>query len=113
MTDRIGELLDRADRLLAAGRGADAMAAYFLTHKRGATLNQKRVEEFLQVFYDIGDCAFTSSSHHGTPNQREAAARFGFDVADQYQKQGHILTAGEFHALFVAQYPQIVAPDVP
>ena len=28
MTDRIGELLDRADRLLAAGRGADAIAGY-------------------------------------------------------------------------------------
>lgn len=28
MSDRVGALLDRADRLLAAGRGADAMAGY-------------------------------------------------------------------------------------
>jgi hypothetical protein len=39
------------------------------------------------------------------------AARFGFDVADQAQKQGKILTADQFHALFVAVYADITAPD--
>jgi hypothetical protein len=38
------------------------------------------------------------------------AARFGFDVAADFQKQGHILTANEFHALFVAKYTTFVAP---
>ena len=90
---------------------ADAMAAYYLTHARGATLRQKRVEQFLQVFYQLGDCGFTSSGHHGTPNQRLAAAQFGFRLADEAQKQGHILTAEEFHALFLAYYPNIIAPD--
>jgi hypothetical protein len=92
---------------------ADAMSAYFLTHARGAALNQKRVEQFLQVFYQIGDCAFTDPGHHGTPNQRLAAARFGFKVAAEFQKQGHILTSAEFHALFVAKFPDLVAPDAP
>jgi hypothetical protein len=90
---------------------ADAMSAYYLTHSRGAAMNQKRVREFLEVFFQIGDCAFTDPGHHGTPNQRLAAATFGFNIADQAQKQGHILTSAEFHALFVAQYPTIVAPD--
>ena len=89
---------------------ADAYSAYYLTHKRGATMNQKRVEEFLNVFFYIGDCAFTSSGHHGTPNQRLKAARFGFSVADEYQKQGHILTAAEFYTRFQAAYPALVAP---
>ena len=40
-----------------------------------------------------------------------AAARFGFDVADQAHKQGHILTSEQFHDLFVAAYPQLIAPD--
>lgn len=92
---------------------ADAMSAYYLTHKRGATMNQKRVEQFLEVFYQIGDCGFTSGGHHGTPNQRMAAAQFGFDLADQAQVQGHILTSEEFHALFVAAYPELIAPDAP
>jgi hypothetical protein len=92
---------------------ADAYAAYYLTHKRGGTLNQKRVEQFLQVFYQIGDCAFDDGGHHGTPNQRLAAARFGFALADQAQKQGQILTSEQFHDLFVAAYPGLVAPDAP
>jgi hypothetical protein len=92
---------------------ADAMAAYYLTHKRGGTMNRKRVEQFLEVFFQIGDCAFSNDGHHGTPNQRMAAAQLGFDVADQARKQGHILTSEQFHDLFVEAYPDLVAPDAP
>jgi hypothetical protein len=92
---------------------ADAYSAYYLTHKRGAAMNKHRVAEFLETFFQIGDCYFSDPGHHGTPNQRMAAAQFGFDVADQAQKQGHILTADQFHALFVAKYPQLIAPDAP
>jgi hypothetical protein len=74
-------------------------------------MNRKRVEQFLEVFFQVGDCAFVDPGHHGTPNQRMAAARFGFDVADQAHKQGHILTSEQFHDLFVAAYPQLIAPD--
>jgi hypothetical protein len=90
---------------------ADAYSAYFLTHSQGLALNQKRVEQFLVVFFQIGDCGFSSDGHHGTPNQRMAAARFGFQVAAEAQKQGHILTSQQFHARFVAVYPTLVAPD--
>ena len=89
---------------------ADAFSAYYLTHSRGASMNRKRVEQFLQVFFEVGDCAFTDPGHHGTPIQRMRAAQFGFDVADQAQKQGHILTAAQFHALFEARYTTFVAP---
>lgn len=92
---------------------ADAMAAYFLTHKLGAALNQKRVEQFMEVFVQIGDCSFTSGSHHGTPSQRMAAAQLGFDLADQAQKQGHIMTAEEVHDVFVDAYLSLIAPDAP
>ena len=92
---------------------ADAMAAYYLTHKRGEALNAKRVAEFLDVFYQIGDCQFTNGGHHGTPNQRLAAAEFGFRLAASAQKQGHILSAEEFHAEFLKVYESFVAPDAP
>ena len=90
---------------------ADAYAAYFLTHKRGLALNKHRVAQFLEVFFDLGDCAFANPGHHGTPNQRMRAAQFGFNVAAQAQKQGHILGSEQFHDLFVAEYPRLVAPD--
>ena len=92
---------------------ADAMAAYYLTHARGEAMNQKRVEQFLNVFYQIGDCGFTSSGHHGTPNQRMKAAQFGFTVADEFLKQGQILTSEEFRNRFLAYYPTLIAPDAP
>jgi hypothetical protein len=90
---------------------ADAFSAYFLTHSQGLALNRHRVEQFLEVFFQIGDCAFSNPGHHGTPNQRMAAARFGFQVAAEAQKQGHILTSQQFHDRFVAVYTTLVAPD--
>lgn len=90
---------------------ADALSAYFLTHKRGAALNWKRVQEFLGVFYSIGDCAFDDNGHHGTPNQRMKAAEFGNQLANQAQKQGNILTSEAFIVLFDAALPAIIAPD--
>jgi hypothetical protein len=92
---------------------ADAMSAFYLTHKRGGSMNRKRVEQFLEIFFQIGDCAFSNPGHHGTPNQRMESARFGFDLADQNMKKGHILTSEQVHALFVAAYPDLIAPDAP
>jgi hypothetical protein len=87
---------------------ADAYSAYYLSHARGASMQWKRVQQFLAVFFNIGDCSVTLSGHHGTPTQRMAAAQFGYNVANDAQKQGHILTAQEFTALFEAQLPTIL-----
>jgi hypothetical protein len=102
--------VDQAERTRHNELMADAFAGYYLTHKRGAALNAKRVAEFLQVFFQAGDCAFTNPGHHGTPVQRMRASQFGFTVAHEAQKQGHILTAAQFHARFEAVYTSLVAP---
>ncbi|MGW1343994.1 hypothetical protein ACWCOV_23305 [Kribbella sp. NPDC002412] len=90
---------------------ADAYSSYFLTHARGAALQWKRVALFSQLFYQLGDCGFTEAGHHGTPNQRMRSALWAYGVADAAREQGHILPALSFHRLFVAQYPQLIAPD--
>ena len=90
---------------------ADALSSYFMTHKRGAAMNWKRVQQFLVVAYGIGDCAFNSYNHHGTPNQRMKSSEFGYQVASDAQKKGKILTGEEFIALFDAALPGILAPD--
>ncbi|WP_141106582.1 neutral zinc metallopeptidase [Hymenobacter gelipurpurascens] len=87
---------------------ADAYSAYFLSHSRGAAMQWKRVQQFLQVFFNIGDCSFNSTGHHGTPTQRMAAAEWGYNLANNAQKQGHILTSQEFTKLFEAQLPVLV-----
>ncbi len=88
---------------------ADALAAYYLSHARGATMQWKRVKQFLQVFYDIGDCGFSSTGHHGTPLQRMAAAEWGYKLADNAKKQGKILSSEQFIQLFDAKLPELVA----
>ncbi len=87
---------------------ADFMAAYFMTHKRGATYNWKRVEEFFTLFFQIGDCGFTNDGHHGTPYQRLAAAQLGYTLAASAQKQGHILSQQEAHEYFVSHVQSIL-----
>jgi hypothetical protein len=87
---------------------ADAYSAYYLSHARGASMQWKRVQLFLNVFFNIGDCSVTSDGHHGTPTQRMAAAKWGYAVANAAQKQGHILTAQEFTRMFEAQLPRLI-----
>lgn len=87
---------------------ADALSAYYLSHARGATMQWKRVRQFLQVFFNIGDCQFSSTGHHGTPTQRMASADWAYNVANDAQKQGHIISPKEFVKLFDAQLPKIV-----
>ena len=87
---------------------ADFFAAYFLTHKRGATYNWKKVEEFLQLSFSLGDCATSSPLHHGTPAQRMRASRFGYELAASAQKKGQILSPEEVHQAFLDFLPQIL-----
>jgi hypothetical protein len=87
---------------------ADAYSAYYLSHARGASMQWKRVQQFLQVFFNIGDCSITSDGHHGTPPQRMAAAQWGYNLANEAQKQGKILSSQEFARLFEAELPVLV-----
>ncbi|NUS00598.1 MAG: hypothetical protein HOV67_35695 [Kribbellaceae bacterium] len=90
---------------------ADSFSAYFLTHARGEAMNWQRVQDFGQMFYQLGDCGFTSAGHHGTPNQRMRSAQWASDLAATIRPRGHILPAQTFAGLFTAHYPQLVAPD--
>ncbi|GAA1513422.1 hypothetical protein [Kribbella lupini] len=90
---------------------ADAFGAYFLTHARGDALQAKRIQEFNQVFFQLGDCGFTSANHHGTPNQRLRSAAWGYSVAANAANQGHVLPSLTFASLFDQKLPELVAPD--
>jgi len=90
---------------------ADSFGTYFVTHKRGLALNTKRVLEAEQSFYQVGDCAFAATGHHGTPNQRLRASTWGASVASDAQKQGQVLPALTLDTRFEAALPQFVAPD--
>ncbi|GAA1610391.1 hypothetical protein GCM10009789_75920 [Kribbella sancticallisti] len=90
---------------------ADAFAAYFLSHSRGASMQWKRVRLFTQVFAGIGDCGFADPGHHGTPNQRLRSAEWAYSVVTGAPNQGHILPSLTFAQRFDAKLPDLVAPD--
>ncbi|MGJ7031218.1 hypothetical protein [Niabella hirudinis] len=104
LPDEQGPVASRKKELMA-----DAFSAYFLTHARGASMNWKRVQQFLQVFFNIGDCATTSDDHHGTPTQRMAAASWAYQLAASAQKKGLVLSPAAFVAMFEAALPQILS----
>jgi len=103
-TDLTGSEASRRTELMA-----DSFAAYFLTHARGDALQYKRIQQFDQVFFQLGDCGFTDPSHHGTHTQRLSAADWGYSVVQNSPDQGHILPSLTFANLFEAQLPIIVA----
>ena len=86
---------------------ADYAAAYFLAHKRGASYNWKRIEEYFQLSYNVGDCLMESDTHHGTPTQRMNAAELGFELAESAKKKGWILTPEEVHAYFIKNLDRV------
>lgn len=87
---------------------ADFFASYYMTHKRGATYNWKRVQDFLDLFFNIGDCYFDDPGHHGTPSQRMEASKLGYELAKGAHKKGHILTMDEVHEAFLISLDDIV-----
>ena len=90
---------------------ADAMGTYYLTHARGEALNAARLLKSEKSFYQVGDCSFTSSGHHGTPNQRLNTSTWAAGVANDAANQGHILPSLKFDELFEAKLPDLVKPD--
>lgn len=87
---------------------ADFFASYYVSHRKGAVQNWSRTRQFLELFFNIGDCAFTSDGHHGTPLQRMEAARRGYNLARRVQKNGKILTENQIHRRFLNQLPKII-----
>ena len=103
------ELNSIAERSRYSELEADFAAAYFMAHKRGATYNWKKIENYFQLSFNVGDCLVNSNQHHGTPVQRLAAAKFGYDLAYSAKKKGHILSPEVVHQEFLKYYTELIA----
>lgn len=90
---------------------ADAEGSYFLTHALGEAINAKRVASSARASYDLGDCSFSSTTHHGTPLQREAANEWAAGLANAASPQAVKLTGVQFGQKFDQELPTLVAPD--
>lgn len=90
---------------------ADGYGSYFMTHKKGQALNKHLVVQDAAAFYNVGDCAFDSDGHHGTPNQRMRVANWASDVALASKPRSNVMTSLGFARLFDQKLPEFVAPD--
>jgi hypothetical protein len=91
---------------------ADAYSGYYVSHVWGEGLKGNKIQQFLDVSFAIGDCSFTSTGHHGTPNQRMKAANLGYTVATEAQHCSRRLTSPQFYGFFKEALPDLIAPDV-
>ncbi len=87
---------------------ADALGGYYLSHPRGERLRQQRVEAFVRSFGEVGDCAVDSAGHHGTPDQRSAAARWADQLVEGQRAKGQVLPAATVSDLFRAALPRVL-----
>jgi hypothetical protein len=90
---------------------ADSFGSYYASHAEGADLRWTRMRQFLRIYYDLGDCAFASDQHHGTPIQRLRAADWGHDMAVHARPPSRVLPSATFARLFEKKLPSFVAPD--
>ncbi|MCL2543685.1 MAG: hypothetical protein FWE71_14680 [Nocardioidaceae bacterium] len=90
---------------------ADAEGSYYLTSAQGAAINDQRVESVARTMYDLGDCNFASTTHHGTPDQREASVEWAAGVANAVRPQSSVMTGVQFGQAFDQELPTLVAPD--
>lgn len=102
------DISDPAEDTRSTELEADFFTGYYLTHKRGGTANWKRTQDFLELFFIIGDCGFTNPGHHGTPAQRLDAAYQGYLMAQGEKKKGKISSADTVHDTFISVLPGIV-----
>ena len=102
------KILDTAKNTRYRELMADALAAYYGHHPRGASFQTKRITEITESTFAVGDCDINAVGHHGTPSQRARAVKFATTLIDQSKKKGHILPSLDFIALFDAAYNAIL-----
>ena len=90
---------------------ADGFAAYFSTHKKGLAMKPAQILLVQQSFYNVGDCGFDNPGHHGTPNQRRAAASWGVAEVAYATNPNRQLPSMKLYTRFEKVLPQLIAPD--
>ncbi len=78
---------------------ADAMSGYYMALNKG--FEWSHIDGYFQSTFSTGDYQVESPQHHGTPNQRVAAAYLGMQLAKEAVETGHAFTYEELHQRMV------------
>ncbi len=77
---------------------ADAFSGYYMA--LGESYAWTSVDDYFSALASLGDYNFNDPSHHGTPQERLAAAQLGFQTAIQQIETNTPLTYADLHATF-------------
>ena len=62
---------------------ADAFSAYFLAHDSGGKMTAQELSNIHEIAFSVGDCETNNDDrHHGTPQERGCATRWGASIAN-------------------------------
>ncbi len=85
---------------------ADAFSGYYMALAKQYAWGQ--IESYYANVYASGDYNFNHPSHHGTPNQRVAAAYFGVQTAIEALNNGIPFSYAELHTRFLTEIEQVI-----
>jgi hypothetical protein len=89
---------------------ADAMSGYYMALEKGFAWNQ--IDAYFRSTESTGDFAITSKQHHGTPNQRVAAAYLGVQLANETVKNGEAFSYEDLHKRIIdSLYTNVIRQD--
>lgn len=89
---------------------ADAMSGYYMALEKGFAWNQ--IDAYFRSTESTGDFQIDSKQHHGTPNQRVAAAYLGVQLANESVKNGEAFSYEDLHHRIVdSLYTNIIRQD--
>lgn len=90
---------------------ADSLGMYADSHKLGLKASKGDRRLAIRAFRNVGDCQFDSNGHHGTPNQREKAARWGVKQFFDQKNRNKVYASKTLVKRFEKVLPEFVAPD--
>ena len=86
---------------------ADAFAGYYMAIAKQYSWNN--MSSFFNAMYRAGSSNYNSLDHHGTPNQRLAAAYFGVQVALEAMRKNTPLSYNDLHNIFTYEIENVIA----
>ena len=87
----------------------DSLSAYWNAHTCGNALGPEEMEVVADTLFAVGDCNFDNPTHHGTPNQRACAVRWGAYLAHE---SSEIMEPSAIIARFKEDLNSVLAVDM-
>lgn len=102
------QVINIGESIILSELEADAFSGYFMYH---TLMRREAIVEFIDMMASLGDYAFESKQHHGTPQQRQAAAELGILAAKDLDENNITLSFKELRYKFLGDIISTILID--